>query len=281
MGGRVSQVPLEVVIDGQPGARISQIPLEAIIDGQGNARVSQDLIEAILDGNPGVHISQIVIEVIGIFIEVPVPQVYPTLPGLAFPVGWKSKFFNLDTQEAVSGAQIDLGISDTPLHKFTLNYEFLRDNFGFNEQRLMRGFFFAMRGNLVRFNYKHDDDHQVKSQIIGTTDGSSRIYTLVRTYGVGEASGTEPIGYIDLTLPYDVYLDGVKQDKSSYTVDTTVPVRQQIIFAGVPAAGKVITVDMDYFYYCKFEDPEMSLDKFITAISSGQGIVLQSCRPGA
>lgn len=278
---RISQLPLEAVIDGAPAARVSQIPLEAIIDGGPNARISQELLQAIINAYPNVHISQIVIEVIGLFIEVPMPLVYPSLPGLAYPVGWATDFQNTETQTALDGSEFDLGLADEPLHTFTLDYDVFNDRFGINEQKLMRGFFGANRANLVRFLYPHREDHQVKSQLIGTTDGSTRIYTLKRTYGVGEASWTEAVGYVDQTMPFDVYLDGVKQPRSSYTIDNTVPVQQQIIFAGIPTTGQVITVDMDYFYYCKFADKNMSLDKFMEALWAGSGIKLRSCRAKA
>jgi len=278
---RASQQVIEAAIDGAPALRISQIPLQALIDGGPNARISQEIIEAIIDANPGVHISQIVIEVLALFIEVPVPLTYPELPGLTFPVGWETDWPNLETQIAADLSEFDLGIGDTPLHTFTLTYEYLDDRFGADHQRLLRGFFGAMRGNLIRFNFKHREDHQVRGQLVGTTDGTTRIYTLPRTYGVGEASFTEPVGYVDMTMPFVLYLDGVWQDPSTYTIDTTVPAEQQIIFAGTPTAGQDITADFDFLYYCKFQDKKMNLDKFMEAIWAGDSIKIRSCRARA
>ncbi len=280
MAGRVTQEIIEAAVDGAPAGRITQIPLEALIDGGPNARISQHLLEAIIDAHPGVRISQIVIEVLAYFIEVPVPLTYPELPGLTFPVGWATDWPNIATQVASDLSEFDLGIGDTPLHTFTLTYEYLDDRFGADHQRLLRGFFGAMRGNLIRFNFKHREDHQVKGQFIATTDGTTRIYTLQRTYGVGEASWSEPIGYVDRTRPFTLYLDSVWQDPDTYTIDTTVPGRQQIIFAGTPVTDLAITTDMDFFYYCKFQDKKMNLDKFMEAIWSGDKIALRSCRAG-
>jgi hypothetical protein len=281
MAARVTQETLEAIIKADPAVRVTQVPLQALIDGNANALVSQETLQAIIAAHPNVHVSQICIEVLGIFIEVEMPLVYPSLPGLTYPVGWATDFFNTETQVATDGSEFDLGLADEPLHTFTLDYDHLNNRFGHQDERLLRGFFGAHRSNLVRFLFKLREDHQVRSQVIGTTDGSTRIYTLKRTYGVGEASWTEAVGYVDLTMPFNLYLDGTKQDPSSYTVDTTVPVQQQIIFAGTPAGGQVITVDMDYFYYCKFADREMSLDKFMENLWSGSGIKLRSCRPRA
>lgn len=278
---RVSQQVIEPVIVGEPNVRVSQVPVEVVQDAQGHVRVSQETIEAILNALPGVHISQLIIEVVGLFFEVPMALIYPKLPGKSPQVKWKTTFFNLQTQVAPNGAEIDQGLADTPLHTFTVTYNFLRDDFGFQEQRLLRGFFGAQGGNRGRFQFPLDEDHQVKSQLIGTTDGSTRIYTLTRDYGVGEASWNEPIGYVDLTQPFTLYFDGVPRDRSSYTIDTTVPAQQQIIFPSFPTAGQKITVDMDYNYYCKFQDPDIDLDKFMYRLFSGDQIVIKSCRPGA
>lgn len=278
---RVSQVTAEVIQDANGNVRVSQLPVEVIQDAQGNVRISQQTIEAIQNAFPGVRISQLIIEAVGIFIEVPVPLVYPKLPGKSPKVDWATEFFNLDTQKAPNGAQVDLGLADTPLHTFTLNYNFMRDDFGFREEMLFRGFFGAMRGNLIRFQFPFEKDFQVKRQKIGTTDGSTRIYTLTRTYGVGEASWSEPIGYVDKTQPFNLYLGTTWQDPRDYTIDTTIPAKQQVIFGGVPTGGQDIFVDMNYNYYCKFEDPKLTLSQFLRMISSGEGIVLQSCRPGA
>lgn len=281
MAGRISQDAVEVLADGTPAARVSQDVVEALVEGTAIARVSQAVVEVAF-ANTGIsRVTQIVLECLIINWEVLMPIIYPKLPGLTFPESWETDFFNTPTQVAASGAEIDLGLSETPLHTFTLAYEFLNDRFGVFEQKLLRGFFGACRGNLGRFLYWLKEDHQVRAQAIGTTDGTTRTYVLKRTYGVGEASWTEPVGYLDQTQTFTVYLDAVPADPSTYTVDVTVPAAQAIIFTSAPAAAKAVTVDMDYFYYCKFKDPKMSLDKFMDALWSGSGIALRSCRAGA
>jgi hypothetical protein len=280
MSGRVSQEAIEAIAGGTPTADISQVVIETAAGDGASARASQAVIEAAIAGATP-RASQVVVEVLIFNWEIFMPIVYPKLPGLDFPENWETEFFNAPTQVAASGAEIDLGVSELPLHTFTLTYQFLNDRFGVNEQRLLRGFFGACRGNLGRFLYWLREDHQVKSQVIGTTDGTNRNYTLQRTYGVGEASWTEPVGYLDQTMPFKVYLDAVLQDPDDYTIDVTVPAAQAIIFKSAPATGKSVTVDMDFFYYCKFKDPKMSLDKFMTALWSGSGIALRSCKAGA
>jgi hypothetical protein len=99
------------------------------------------------------------------------------------------------------GGDPDDRLADMPLHTFTLKYNFLRDGFPWRdplEWTTLAGFFLALQGNLGRFLFKWGDDFQARSQNIGTTDGSTLVWTLTRTWGCGEYSGTEPIGWLDL-----------------------------------------------------------------------------------
>lgn len=280
MAGRVSQEVVEAEVTGTPNARVSQVAVEAEVTGKPLARISQQVVEALANYANNARISQIVIECLVPNLEYDVLPVYPTLPGLTFSVHWKTSFSNAPTQTAASGAQIDLGLGQYPTHDFELTYDVLRNTFGFQEEKLLRGFFGRAAGNLGRFVFKFDKDSQVKSQVIGTTDGASHLWTLVRTYGVGEDSFTEPVGYVDLTCPFNLYLNGSLQDTSTYSVQTTVPGLQQVQFVGIPTTGQTITVDMDYFYYCKFPDAGQAFEQFMNNLWSADKVTLHTCLAG-
>lgn len=277
---RPSQLPVTVIQDAKPSVHLSQLPVEIVQDARGNIRLSQETVEAIMNAYPGVHPSQVTIEVIGIFIEVPMPLVYPTLPGKKPTVGWETQFFNTPEEVTVSGGKVTIGLSDVPVHTFTLSYEFVRWDLFYREEQNLRGFFGANRGNLGRFLFKFEQDYKVTAQKVATTDGTTRIYTLIRSYGVGENSFSEPIGYVDQTKDFNLYLNGKLQDKSTYTIDTTVGAQQQIIFTGVPTTGQEIAVDMEYFYFCKFVDSKISIDKFLLGFSSADKIQIETCPAG-
>jgi hypothetical protein len=296
MAGRVSQDVIEPLVEGAPKARVSQEVIESLVEGAPHARVSQQALEALLDGKPLARISQDVLEILAKGGKVRISQivleplivnlevellVYPTLPGLAYNVGWDTEFFNMKSSVTSTGAEIDLGLSQYPLHDFTLTYEFLRDAFGFTEQKTMRGFFMAVGGNLGRFLFRNPADFEVRRQLIATTDGVNHVWTLIRTYGAGEYSSSEPVGMVDTTMPFNLYLNGLIQDASTYTVVTSEPGNQQVQFAAVPASGQQITADMDYFYYCKFADPKITLEEFMHKLWTLSKIQLHSCRAGA
>lgn len=52
MASRITQVPVEVVYSGDPGARVSQVPVEVVYSGNPAARVSQIAVEVIFDATP-------------------------------------------------------------------------------------------------------------------------------------------------------------------------------------------------------------------------------------
>jgi len=209
--------------------------------------------------------------------------VYPTLIGLAFSVDWTPTFFNMPTQVSAGGAEVDMGLSPIPTHQFDLVYNFLRDKFqpGTQEFKTMFGFFLAMRGTFGRFLFLNPDDNSVVGELVGTTDGVNNIYApLQRTFGTASNSGTEPVGYVDTTKPFRVYLDGVLQDHSTYEILALNPCYQQLKFFTTPTTGQEIRVDMSYFYYCKFVENSLDFTKFMDRLWSLQKVSIKSCRAG-
>jgi hypothetical protein len=280
---RISQVTPENLVTGVPNTRISQITPEALSFGEPFVRLSQLTPEALVSGLSNVRISQIVLEMLVLNIEVFMPIVYPNLPGLGYSVHWKPKAFNLQTATMQTGARIDLGLTTCPLHDFELTYNFLRGQGfqrGSTEFRKMMGFFLYLNGNLGRFLFPNPDDRSVTRQLIGVTDGTSHVWQLVRTFGVEEYVGTEPVGYVDLTCPFNVYLDDVLQSKSSYSVLTTEPVNQQLDFGYTPTAGQNIYVDMSYFYYCNFPEDQLDFEKFMNNLWLIKSVKFSSNRAG-
>jgi len=146
----------------------------------------------------------------------------------------------------------------------------------------MKGFPLRIGGSQGRFLWKNPDDNAVKNQAIATTDGTTTIWTLQRTFGLGADSRTEPVGYVDLEnpVPFRVYLDGVEYDHTLWQVLQTVPGQQQLKFFNTLSAGHKITVDMAYFYYCKFPDDEDDFEKFVSGNWKIAKLTLRSCKAG-
>lgn len=207
--------------------------------------------------------------------------VFPTLKGITYPVKWTPRFYNMATQTAASGADIDLALAQYPLHDFELQYEFMRTASGTPEFQTLMGFVLQLAGTPGRFLFLNPADNAVTGQGIGTGDGTTTTFTLVRSFGAGGFAGVEPVGYVNL-VGLNVYDNGVlKTLGSDYTLNQTTPCLQTITFSVAPAAGHAVTVDMSYWYYCKFVDNAQEFDEFMNQLWSMQKITLHSCRPGA
>lgn len=210
--------------------------------------------------------------------------VYPTLKGIKYPIKWTPHAFNMATATVLSGADIDLPLWPYPLHDFELQYEFLRQS-GFtpappsDEFKTLFGFVLAMGGTAGRFLYLNPADNSVTGQALGTGDGATTAFTLVRTFGASGFSGTEPVGYVDRST-LNVYDNGtLKTFGSDYVFDGEIPCQQTINFTVAPVTGHAITVDMSYWYYCKFADNQQEFDEFMSQLWSAQKVTVRSSRP--
>ena len=202
--------------------------------------------------------------------------------------------FYTQTAKTSTGASINVGLSLYPLHEFELTYAFLRDDVprawprcaDSLEYRTMRGFFLQTAGALGRFLYRDIDDCKVFQQSIGTGDGTTTTFTLIRTFGANGYGASEPVGQVDngggALVPFAVYLGGSGIPLSSgYTVSTANPVANTVVFTTAPNIGQNIAVDMSYFFYCKLADDTNTFEKFMSRLWMLSKVTLQSCRPGA
>jgi len=286
MAGRSSQIVTEVLRAGASYARATQLTAEVLRTGGSTARASQVVTEILRSGAQP-RCTQLVIEALIPNLEIEVPPIYPDaslLPGLGFSVKWTPVFAAMQSQVTDNLANIDLALASTPIHEFELTYEFLRDgtswSAGSAEFRTMMGFLLLIGGPAGRFFFKNPDDYTVTGQAIGTTDGATNVWNIVRTFGVGANVGTEMVGGVDTLSTVNVYLDGVLQSPTAYSILTVTPGQNQLQFASTPGAGHAITMDFNYYYYCKFPDP-VTLEKFLNRVWSISSIKLRSCRPGA
>jgi hypothetical protein len=266
-------------------SRVSQLAVEVLVHSAGaDTRVSQTVAEALvrtLTAGPTIHISQIIAEILIWTQQLTTPPIYPTLLGLGYSVIKRPVFYN-GRQKSGSGWNIRVGYADAPTWEWDLNYDqnnggFLRDNVGTPELKQLMGFYLAMNGDLTPFLFVDPDDNFVTSQFIGTTDGATTQFTLIRSYGSGHV-GVEPIGYWNDGATFNVYLDGVLQDGSTYSVNQSVPVSQQLTFVSAPTTGKTLTVDMSYFFYVHFKDQSNDFEKFMNLLWSQSKITLESLR---
>jgi hypothetical protein len=202
--------------------------------------------------------------------------VYPALPGLGFSVVKRPAFYTASAKSG-SGWQVRVSYAQAPTWEWELTYDLLADQSAASDLKTLLGFFLGMGGDLAPFLFFDPDDNSVTGQPLGTTDGATTIWTLVRSFGSGQ-TGTEPVGYVNTAQAVNVYLAGVLQNPLNYDVLTTTPVSQQIRFHAAPAAGLAITADFGYYYFVHFKDATNDFEKFMNQLWSLKKVTLESLR---
>ena len=206
-----------------------------------------------------------------------------SLIGKAWPVKWSPQFFN-QTLIAQSGAAITIGLAQYPLHNFELSFDVLRDFTSPNvlEWRRLMGFYLSLGGSLGRFLYTNPDDNFVNGQQVGTGDGTTTSFVITRGFGDGGYLPlfNEPVGQVDsFSSTPQVFVNGALQ-ASGYTINTTTPGNNLLVFSVAPAAAAVITMTFNYFYVCRFTDDVVEWQNFAQGRWSLASLKFQSCRPG-
>jgi len=189
------------------------------------------------------------------------PLVFPALPGLAWSVT-KSPMFQTRIQRAVSGRELRALDYPYPLWQFTLVFDFLRDNpaAGHDELRTLMGFFMLCQGAFGTFLFQDPSDDQVTGQQIGTGDTLRTVFQLQRTMGKTLPGGgfVEPM--VAPNVVNAVYLNGIVQDPTGYSVDAMTGL---VTFNIAPGNGLIITADYSYYFRCRFIDDSYAFENFM------------------
>jgi hypothetical protein len=218
---------------------------------------------------------------------------YPRhLPGLAYSKVRRPKH-NVSVQTHQSGGEVRVSYWNEPLWEWDLTYEVLRDGFrygrNFDELKQIEGMFLASTGSLSPFQFFDGDDHTATRTAVGNSDGSTTAFTLKRyrgTYNIdnGALIGLEAIGMLDLSQPFNLYVDGAPVPVSpsdptyGYALNTAVPKNQQLVFNTAPPNGHSFTCDMSWFFYVRFQADSLDFEKFMHQLWALKKVTLASLR---
>jgi uncharacterized protein (TIGR02217 family) len=142
------------------------------------------------------------------------------------------------------------------------------------EFQAFAGFFNQCQGTFGTFLYADADDNAVSGQALGTGDGSTTAFQLVRSFG----------GFIEPVLAPNVVsavtLAGVAQAPSSYSVDPTTGL---LAFTVAPAAGAAIVADFTYyfrcrFFRCRFAEDTLDFETFMATLYRAQKLAFVSLK---
>lgn len=182
--------------------------------------------------------------------------VYPTLASLGFDV-LVEPYFKTLIQESASGKELRVSSWSAPRRKYTLTYEFLRDDVTNNELRKLISFFNARGGSLDSFLFVDPDDNTVAAQQIGIGDNVTTVFQLVRTFGA--AGYVEPVSAPNVVS--HVYQNGV--DTGGWSVDSTTGL---VTFTTAPPNLVVLTADFTFYWRCRFLNDTQQVNKFAAGL---------------
>ncbi len=282
MAGRVSQLVVESATVPLGRSRVSQVVLETVVGPTGRVRVSQQTLETLVLPASRVRVSQVVVEALVVSrVYTPVTLYYPTLVGLSFSVVKRPKY-STGIGTGQSGREVRVQYWQAPMWEWDLTYEYLPDKPAngttISDLKTLMSFFAEVGGAAQRFFFQDPDDCTVVGQAIGTGDGSTTNFGLVRSFGAGGFSTTEPVGTPILTDTFNVYVNGVLVSPSTYTVNTSTPVATYVSFTSPPAAGYAVAVDMTFAYLCRFKEDTYDFEKFFDKLWSQKTLTLFSLR---
>lgn len=178
--------------------------------------------------------------------------VFPNLPGLAWSVA-KAPQWCTKIQSAVSGRELRAAFRSSPLYKFSLSYEVLREASAYQELQTLMAFFNARQGSFDSFLYTDPTDSTVTAQGFGSGNGATVAFQLSRAYG----GNVEPVTNINGTP--SIYVAGVlKTSGVDYTIGSGL-----VTFAVAPANAAALTWTGAFYYRCRFMADEQSYENFM------------------
>lgn len=175
--------------------------------------------------------------------------IYPSLPGLEFPVQ-KEAIWEVGKLVSASGRRFHATYWSYPAWRWTLSYEFLREGGGFTEFQTLMAFFNARGGPADDFLFSDPDDNTATNAQIGTGNGSLTDFRLSRSMG----GYIEPVGQ---GTPTQVTVAG-----SATTAYTLVNNGTTIRFNVAPANGAVIRWTGTYLWRVFFDGDTQAAEEF-------------------
>ncbi|MDX2073491.1 MAG: DUF2460 domain-containing protein [Alphaproteobacteria bacterium] len=134
-------------------------------------------------------------------------------------------------------------------------------------------FFRARKGRADGFRFKDWTDYQATGQLIGTGDGSTTQFQLVKNYTSGSITDSRTV-----TKPVSgsasIYLAGVLQT-TGYSLSTTTGI---VTFSSAPAGGVAITATFDFDVPVRFDTDRLSASLDSYGLSSISDIPLVEVR---
>lgn len=169
-------------------------------------------------------------------------QILTPLVGMKWPFTRGNKF-STTIKTAVSGREYRTQNWSYPKYEWKLDYEVLRETSSFVEMRYLMGFVNARGGSFDSFLYADPDDYTVTAQVLGTGDGTTTQFQLVRAWG----GYVEPVYNLNGTA--SIFVNGVLK---TITTDYTISAAGLVSFVAAPGAALPVTATFSFYWRVRF-----------------------------
>ena len=200
------------------------------------------------------------------------PPSFPVLQGQGWSVH-KKPSFSTRVASHVSGREVRAPFYANGLYEFELTFDGLASNaiypgLGTNSLQSLMGLYINVRGQFGTFLYTDPTDNAVTAQPIATGDGTTTVFTFVRTLGMA----IETVSWV--TTVSNVYLNGVNQP-SGWTLTTP----NTLTFTAAPGNFVAITASFSYAFNCRFLDDQEDFENIMSGLWQVQSLKFRSVKP--
>jgi uncharacterized protein (TIGR02217 family) len=193
------------------------------------------------------------------------PPLFPTLPGITYPVRRSIKWANTK-HDSLSGKRVRTSYYTYPIYAYELTFNFLRTGTAFLEWQQLAGFINQLAGGTGMFLYDDiNDDASPSNQVFGVGDGATTTFRLVRSLG----SFVEPIFFPKTPIP-TVRVNGVPT--AAYTFDAT----NNVVFTSAPPNGQNVDWTGGFYWPCRFDNDPFDFDNFASQFFEFKGLKFSS-----
>ena len=177
------------------------------------------------------------------------------VPGLGWSVHRRPTFDTIVVPHP-SGADVRSALWANPLWEFELTFDGLAGDvssypgLGANSFQNLLGFYLTLGGGRDRFLYVDPDFFSVTAQLLGTGDGATTVFPLVRAFGgfveqISWATGVSAVTVAGAPAAFSM--------PSPASIQLAIP----------PAAGALVAATFTYGFICRFLDDTLDFEEFM------------------
>lgn len=201
------------------------------------------------------------------------PPSFPSLAGQGWSITKKPTFHTLIAAHA-SGREVRDALYQNPIWDFELVFEALDSTptgsygaAGPQSLQSLMGLFLSCQGQLSTFLYTDPTDCSVGAQPIGTGDGATLTFAMVRSMG----AFSEPVGWVTNVSQLTINGAPLSSGWSIIAPNT-------LVFAAAPASGAAIAASFTYAFQCRFAEDVVVFEQFMSGLWKADSVKFRSVR---